>query len=68
MAERFGPAMRHRIEPVERIDPDPSGKYRFAIYAVEEAGRVAPPVRAFRPAHPRPAAPRSRRQTAFRLR
>ncbi len=39
VAERFGPAMRHRIEPVDRIDPDPSGKYRFAIYAVGEDGR-----------------------------
>jgi phenylacetate-CoA ligase len=34
--ERFGPAMRHRIERVDRIYPDPSGKYRFAIYAVGE--------------------------------
>ncbi len=29
--ERFGEDMRHTVEPVERIDPEPSGKHRFAI-------------------------------------
>ena len=32
--ECFGPRMRYRVEPVERIDPEPSGKYRFSIYRV----------------------------------
>ncbi len=32
--ERFGRRMRHDVELVERIRPEPSGKYRFAICKV----------------------------------
>lgn len=32
--ERFGPRMRHQLELVDKIVPEPSGKYRFSIYSV----------------------------------
>jgi len=35
LASYFGPAMRYRIESVDRIDPEPNGKYRFAICRLE---------------------------------
>lgn len=38
--ERFGATMRYTIDKVDRIKPEPSGKYRFAIC------KVAPPARA----------------------
>jgi phenylacetate-CoA ligase len=33
--ERFGEAMRFGIEFTERIPPEPSGKYRFAIFGMD---------------------------------
>lgn len=39
--DRFGDTMRYTIERVERILPEPSGKYRFAICKVEAPARSA---------------------------
>jgi hypothetical protein len=36
VAAAFGPAMRHEMESVPAIEPEPSGKFRFAICAVPE--------------------------------
>lgn len=36
VAERFGPRMRFELERVDRIMPEASGKYRFAIYRPRE--------------------------------
>ena len=40
--ERFGPGMRHDIVFQDRISPEPSGKYRFAINRVAESPRKSP--------------------------
>jgi phenylacetate-CoA ligase len=40
--ERFGAAMRHTVEEVERIPQEPSGKYRFSICRIPEAGGNGP--------------------------
>ena len=37
VAERFGADVGHQCEYVERISPEPSGKYRFCISKVENA-------------------------------
>ncbi len=37
--ERFGEGMAYDIEPVDRIAPEASGKYRFAVNAIEAPGR-----------------------------
>jgi len=39
----FGPGMRHELEPVREIAPEPSGKFRFAICNVPEPDRPADP-------------------------
>lgn len=39
VTERFGSTMTFDLELVERIDPEPSGKYRFAICRVEPPAR-----------------------------
>lgn len=31
----FGPTMRYRVERVPRIDPEPNGKYRFAVCRID---------------------------------
>jgi phenylacetate-CoA ligase len=43
--ERFGPQMRHELEPVERIAPEASGKYRFTICKIPEGERPRAAVR-----------------------
>jgi phenylacetate-CoA ligase len=40
--ERFGAAMRHTVEEVERIPQESSGKYRFSICRIPEAGGNGP--------------------------
>ena len=37
--EVFGPAMRHRLELVERIEPTPRGKYQFSVCEIDPPGR-----------------------------
>ena len=37
--ERFGPRMHAVVQMASAIEPGPSGKYRFTIYAVEEGSR-----------------------------
>jgi phenylacetate-CoA ligase len=47
VAERFGPGMRYSIQIVERVLPEASGKYRFAICRIP--GRETPPEASNRP-------------------
>jgi phenylacetate-coenzyme A ligase PaaK-like adenylate-forming protein len=39
VGERFGPAMLHDVELVDRIPPEESGKYRFTICRIPESER-----------------------------
>ncbi|MHB1035980.1 MAG: phenylacetate--CoA ligase family protein [Pirellulales bacterium] len=41
VAERFGPGVRYECEFVDRILPEPSGKYRFCISKVEKSFALA---------------------------
>ncbi|MCU0223436.1 MAG: phenylacetate--CoA ligase family protein [Acidobacteria bacterium] len=43
VATRFGSSMRHTIELVDRIEPESSGKYRFAIRRVGAERDPGPP-------------------------
>jgi len=42
IAERFGGAMQYDIELLSRIEPEPSGKFRFAINRVKDEEPVRP--------------------------